>query len=457
MRIHFIAIGGAIMHNLAISLAEQGHQVSGSDDQIVEPSKSRLKNARLFPERIGWYKEKITNELDAIILGMHATEDNPELLKAQELGLKIYSYPEFVCEQSKSKTRVVIAGTYGKTTVTSMVMHVLKKLNRDFDYLIGAQLDGFDSLIKLTTTNQLIILEGDEFYSSSIDNKSKFHYYKPHIALITGMEWDSFKTIISEDDYFDQFVTFIESIEPKGTLIYNKDNASLTKLIDETKSLKLNRHGYRMPEYTINKGVTYLHVGEEKIPLQVFGKHNLSNVVGAYTVCEWLGVTRSEFYESIGDFKSSIRHLEFVASNNGSVVYQDFAHTPSKVRQSIHAVKEQFPEQALVTVIELRPYDLSDDEILEKYRNSMNESDHAIVYINISSVKEKGVSVETIGKRLSQSFDHPSFHVLSSLDMLEQFLEDFKSSGYNLLFMSSFAYSDVNMASFSDKFLRLSK
>lgn len=442
------------MHNIAINLAEQGHQISGSDDQIVEPSKSRLLQAGLLPDKMGWFPEKITEELDAIILGMHATADNPELKRALELGLKIYSYPEFICEQSKDKVRVVVAGTYGKTTITSMVMHVLKKLGRDFDYLVGAQLEGFESMVKLTTSAPLIIMEGDEFFSSSIDKKSKFHYYKPNIALITGVEWDSFKSVISEEEYREQFKIFIEQIEPKGTLIYNKDNQNLAPIIEETKSLKINRHGYKMPEYTINKGVTYIRVCDEFIPVQIFGKHNLSNLAGAYTLCEWLGIKREEFYGAIQDFKSSIRHLEFVASSDGSVVYQDFAHTPAKVRQSIHAVKEQFPDQALVTVIELKAYDVLDAEILDKYRHSMNESDHAIVYVNLQSVKERNISVEQVSERLMQAFDHPSFHVLSNIEMLEQFLENFKSSGYNLLFMSATAYSDVNLARFADKFLR---
>lgn len=454
MRVHFIAIGGAVMHNIAINLAEQGHQISGSDDQIVEPSRSRLFHAGLLPDEMGWFPEKINNDLDAIILGMHAMQDNPELKKAQELGLKIYSYPEFICEQSEDKLRVVIAGTYGKTTITSMVMHVLKKLGRDFDYLVGAQLDGFDSMVKLTSSAPLIVLEGDEFYSSSIDKKSKFHYYKPNIALISGVEWDSFKTVISEEDYFEQFRVFIESIEPKGTLIYNKDNLKLAPIIEETKALKINRHGYKIPEHTINKGITYVHVGEEQIPLQVFGKHNLSNIAGAYTLCEWLGVKRDEFYEAIKDFKSSIRHLEFVGSSDGSVVYQDFAHTPVKVKQSIHAVKEQFPNQALVTVIELKAYDVLDSGILDQYRHSMNESDQAIVYVNLHTIKEKSISAENIESRLAQAFDHPSFYVLSNVEMLERFLENFRSSGHNLLFMSAISYSDVNLASFADKFLR---
>ncbi|MCT1533035.1 Mur ligase family protein [Sphingobacterium daejeonense] len=454
MRIHFIAIGGSIMHNLAINLAEQGHQVSGSDDQIVEPSKSHLQDAGLMPKELGWFPEKITDDIDVVILGMHADEHNPELQKAKELGIKIYSFPEFVYEQSAEKTRVVIAGTYGKTTITSMIMHVLKKLGRNFDYLVGAQLEGFDKLLQLNPENNLMIIEGDEYYASAVNKQSKFLKYKPNIALISGVEWDHFKTVISEDDYFKQFEDFIRTIVPKGTLIYNKDDKNTREVVERTMDIKINRHGYKLPEYTINKGVTYVHVGEENIPLKIFGKHNLSNIAGAFTVCEWLGVKRDEFYHAIQDFKSSIRYLEFVASQNGSVVYQDFAHTPSKLRSSIHAVKEQFPNQALVTVIELNAYDSIDSEFITEYANSMNESDFAVVFVNTSLIKEKNIALDNLIWRLTEAFNHPSFHVITQMTDLEDFLETFKSNGYNLLFMSSNNYNGVNMSSFADKFLR---
>ncbi len=454
MRIHFIAIGGSIMHNLAINLAEQGHQVSGSDDQIVEPSKSQLLDAGLLPKEFGWYPEKITEDIDAVILGMHADENNPELIRAKELGIKLYSFPEFVYEQSTDKTRVVIAGTYGKTTITSMIMHVLKKLGRNFDYLVGAQLEGFDNLLQLSPENNLIIIEGDEYYASAVNKQSKFLMYKPNIALISGIDWDYFKTVISEEAYFKQFEDFIRTIVPKGTLIYNKDDKNTREVVDRTMDIKINRHGYKLPEYTINKGVTFVHVGDVNIPLKVFGKHNLSNISGAFTVCEWLGVKRDEFYAAIQDFKSSIRYLEFVASQNGSVVYQDFAHTPSKLRSSIHAVKEQFPNQALVTIIELNGYDSLDSNFISEYANSMNESDFAVVFVNISVIKEKNIILDNFSSRLTEAFNHPSFRVITQLADLEVFLETFKSNGYNLLFMSSNNYNGVNITSFADKFLR---
>ncbi|NGM64289.1 Mur ligase domain-containing protein [Sphingobacterium sp. SGR-19] len=454
MRVHFIAIGGAVMHNLAISLAEQGHQVSGSDDQVVEPSKSRLKNAGLLPKATGWFPEKITEDIDAVILGMHAESENPELLRAQELNIKIYSFPEFIYEQSMDKTRVVIAGTYGKTTIMSMVMHVLKKLGRDFDYLVGAQLEGFDSLVKLTAHNKVILLEGDEYYASPIDHRSKFHLFNPNIALISGVEWNESRANMGQKEYFKQFETFIDTIVPKGTLIYNKDNQNLVEIVEATSDCNINRHGYKLPEYSINKGVTYLHLGEERISLQVFGKLNLSNIAGAYTVCEWLGIKRIDFYETIKDFKSSIRYLEFVASDNESVVYQDFLHSPYKLRTSIHAVKEQFPNQGLVTIIELNPYDVANRSFLDTYRESMDESDYAVVLINKEAIKEKNILISNLASEIQQVFNHKNFTFLTDISSLEGYLDKFKSLNFNLLFMVSPHQNSMDIVSFADRFLK---
>ncbi len=453
MRIHFIAIGGAVMHNLAISLAEQGHQVSGSDDQIVEPSKSRLKQAGLLPRPLGWFPDKITEDIDAVILGMHAAVDNPELLRAQELKLKIYSFPEFVYEQSMEKIRVVIAGTYGKTTIMSMIMHVLKKLGREFDYLVGAQLEGFDSLIKLTPHNKIILIEGDEYYASPIDHRSKFHLYHPNIALISGVEWSESRNKVSKEEYFKQFETFIDTIVAKGTLIYNKDNANLREIVEDTLDCKINRHGYKLPEYSINKGITYLHSGEEHIPLQVFGKLNLSNIAGAYTVCEWLGVKRADFYQSIKDFKSSVRYLEFVASDNESVVYQDFAYSAYKLRTSIHAIKEQFPEQALVTIVELNPYDVVNQNFLNQYGSSMDESDYSVVLVNKDSIKDNSILLGNIENEVKRVFNHKNFVFISDIASLESYLFGFKSLGFNLLFMISPDHNSINVNRLADKFL----
>lgn len=452
MRVHFIAIGGSVMHNLAISLAKLGHHVTGSDDQIVEPSKSKLKEVGLLPENIGWDEKKITSDLDAIILGKHALADNPELLKAQELNIKIYSFPEFVYEQTSSKIRVVIAGTYGKTTIISMIMHVLRKLNQDFDYLVGAKLEGFDSLIKLTPTAPIVLIEGDEFYASSIDNHAKFHYYHPNIALISNIHWDNFKMLISEEDYLEQFERFIDTIVSKGTLIYNKDDQHVLQVVGRTKACKINRHGYKLPAYTINKGITSIQVADMLIPLQVIGKQNLSNIAGAFTVCEWLGIKKDDFYAAIGDYKSSTRYLEFVESDGHSVVYQDFAHTPSKVKSSIHAVKEQFPDFKLLTIIELTIYDLLDEEKIALYNKSMDESEVAVVLVNKNSIRKNNVDFDNLTKIINDNFVHKNLFIIFDINNLLSYIQNFDSEGFNMLVMSSVGYNGVNIFSFSDVF-----
>lgn len=452
MRIHFIAIGGSVMHNLAISLAKQGHQVTGSDDQIVEPSRSHLIEVGLLPDQLGWFADKVTEDIDAVILGAHAKANNPELDRAQELGLKIYSFPEFIQELSQDKTRVVIAGSYGKTTITSMVMHVMRFLGKDFDYLVGAQLRGFDKLVDITKNNKIIIIEGDEYVSSKIDPKSKFLHYKPNIALISGIVWNEFNSKISREEYIKQFEDFIETIPSKGTLIYNKEDAVLQGVLQDTKDCKINRHGYKIPDYTINKGVTYLNTPDGDVPLQVFGKNNLSNIAGAYTVCEWLGIKKKEFFDAIKSFNTSIRYLEFVASSEGSVVYQDYAYNADKVRSSIHAVKEQFPNQKLVTIIELNSYDSLDPSFLLQYANSMHESDLSVVYVNMNSCKELNKDIESVPNNIRSSFNDIDLEVVVSLDGLYSFLDGVKSRGYNLLLMSLNNYNGVNLSALADRF-----
>lgn len=454
MRIHFIAIGGAVMHDLAIALAEQGHQVTGNDDQILEPSRSRLERAGLLPSVIGWFPDEVTSDIDAVILGMHADAGNPELQRAQELNLKIYSFPEFIYEQSVNKLRVVVAGTYGKTTIMSMVMHVMKKLGKDFDYLIGAQLEGFDSLVKLTSHNKVILIEGDEYYASSIDHRSKFHLYRPNIALVSGVQWDADRAHIDKEAYMKQFEDFIDTISEKGTLIYNKDNPILSEIVEHTLDCKINRHGYKLPEYSINKGVTYLHFGEERIPLQIFGKLNLSNIAGAATLCEWLGVKRVDFLEAIKDFKSSIRYLEFVASNDVSVVYQDVLHSVYKLRTSIRAVKEQFSDRGLATIIELNVYDVLDNNFLNQYANSMRESDYAVVFVNTDLAKDRNALIGNLEENINNVFNHDNLSFVSTLTSLEIYLERFKSLNFNLLFMMSPEHNSMNIVSFADKFFK---
>lgn len=450
MRVHFIAIGGSIMHNLAIALASKGYLVSGSDDYIYEPSRTNLQKEGLLPEP-GWYPERITEDIDAVVLGMHAKADNPELLKAKQMGIRIYSYPEFIYEQAAEKTRVVIGGSHGKTTITSMVMHVLKSIGRDFDYLVGAKLNDFEHMVKLTKDAPLIVIEGDEYLASPIDQRPKFHLYKPHIALISGVAWDHVNAFPTFENYVNQFRLFIKSIEPKGTLVYNKEDKKLQELVLEDRS-KINKHGYRTPEYTINKGITYMHTHIGEVPLQVFGRHNLSNIAAAFTVCEWLGVERDDFFAAIRQFKGATRRLEYVASDNDSVVYQDFAHTPTKLRASIHALKEQFPNKALVAIIELHTYSSLNEAYLNEYLDTMREAEYPAVFINQEALKQR--NAEAISEAtLKEAFNQPNLVYLDGIERMKQYLEDMVPTGKNLLFMSSGNYGDINLVNFADKFL----
>jgi len=450
MRVHFIAIGGSIMHNLAIALAKKGYIVSGSDDHIYEPSRTNLANENLLPPP-GWDPTRITSDIDAVVLGMHAKADNPELLKAQEMGIHIYSYPEFIYEQTKEKTRVVIGGSHGKTTITSMIMHVLKSIGRDFDYLVGAKLDEFDHMVRLTKDAPLMIIEGDEYLASPIDQRPKFHLYKPHIALISGIAWDHVNVFPTFENYVNQFRLFIKTIEPKGTLVYNKEDQILRELVLEDQS-KINKHGYRTPEYTINKGITYIHTNNGDIPLQVFGKHNLSNIVAAFTVCEWLGVEREAFYAAIKQFKSASRRLEYVASDNDSVVYQDFAHTPAKLKASIHALKEQFPDKALVAIIELHTYSSLNEAYLKEYRDTMHEAEYPAVFINQESLKQRNAGAIS-EEMLKAAFNQPNLVYFSNVESMKQYLMAMNPTGRNLLLMSSGNYGGINLVNFADKFL----
>jgi len=450
MRVHFIAIGGSIMHNLAIALARKGYMISGSDDHIYEPSRSNLSHEGLLPPE-GWDPERITSDIDAVVLGMHAKADNPELLKAQELGIRIYSYPEFIYEQTKEKMRVVIGGSHGKTTITSMIMHVLKSIDRDFDYLVGAKLDEFDCMVRLTKDAPLIVIEGDEYLASAIDQRPKFHLYKPNVALISGIAWDHVNVFPTFENYVNQFRLFIKSIEPKGTLVYNKEDKTLQDLVLEDRS-KINKHGYRTPEYTINKGVTYMHTHIGNIPLQVFGKHNLSNIAGAFTVCEWLGVEREAFFTAIKQFKGASRHLEYVASDNDSVVYQDFAHTPTKLRASIQALKEQFPDKALVAIIELHTYSSLNEAYLNEYKDTMREAEFPAVFINQESLKQRNAGAITEDV-LKKAFNQPNLVYFSTIDHMKRYLEEIDPKGKNLLLMSSGNYGGINLVNFADKFL----
>ena len=451
MRVHFIAIGGSIMHNLAIALTGKGYLVSGSDDYIYEPAYSKLAKHALLPKQNGWFPELITDEIDAVILGMHAKGDNPELLKAKELGITVYSYPEFIYEQSVNKIRVVIGGSYGKSTITSMIMHVLKELERDFDYVVGAELEGFDNMVRLSKEAPYIIIEGDDYFASAEDQRPKFLLYKANIALITGIAWDHADVYPTFEIYLQQFKRFIESIEPKGTLIYNKEDKKVQELVSEDNS-KINKHGYRTPEFAINKGMTSVKTPEGEVPLQIFGRHNLSNLSAAYTVCEWMGIGRKEFFKAIQSYKGAFRRLEFVTSNGESVVYKDFAHTPSKVSASITAVKEQYPDKTLVTIMELPSNVSLSESFLTEYKDTMSKADIPLIFINQETFKQKNL-VPLSEELLKKAFNNENIICFNSAASLKSYLSDLDSKGKNLLFMSSGNFGGISLLNFADVFI----
>ena len=388
MRIHFIAIGGSAMHSLAIALIQKNYQVTGSDDAIFEPSKSRLKDYGILPESLGWFEENITSDLDAVILGMHAKADNPELLKAKELGVKIYSYPEFLFEQARNKTRVVIGGSHGKTSITSMILHVMKYHDKEIDYMVGAALEGVDNPVHLTLENDFIVIEGDEYLSSPIDSRPKFHLYQPNIALLSGIAWDHINVFPTYENYVEQFRIFIDSIVNGGILVYNEEDTEVKRLAEETEN-PIRKHPYHTPEYHTEGDLTILDVPEGEMPLEIFGKHNLNNLAGAKWICQHMGVDEDDFYEAIATFKGASKRLEKLAENGSSIIFKDFAHSPSKVSATTAAVKEQYPKKKLVACLELHTFSSLNSEFLKEYKNSLTKADEALVFYSPEAIAPK--------------------------------------------------------------------
>ncbi len=447
MRIHFIAIGGSAMHNMAIALKKKGFVITGSDDVLFEPSISRLAKYGLLPEKEGWYPEKITKDIDAVILGMHARADNPELLKAQELGVKIYSYPEYIYEHSKNKLRVVIGGSHGKTTITSMILHVLKSAGKDFDYLVGAQLEGFDTMVKLTDEAPVIVIEGDEYLSSAIDRRPKFHLYKANIGVISGIAWDHINVFPTFENYVEQFRLFIETIEPGGKLIYCETDNILTQVVDADKS-KVEKFSYGLPAYNIKYGITNIISGSKEYPLQVFGEHNLLNLEAARLVCESLGIKQVDFYNYISTFKGAARRLELVGKNENANFFKDFAHSPSKLKATIHAVKAQFPERKLIACIELHTFSSLDKDFLRQYSGAMDEADTAIVFIDKKTFEHKKMTpygAETV----KQAFSKPDVLFFNDPEELLKYLENLEMNNKNLLMMSSGNFGGIDLPALS--------
>lgn len=443
MNVHFIAIGGSAMHNLAIALHKKGYRVTGSDDEVFEPSKSRLSNYGLLPEREGWFPDTITPDLDAVILGMHARQDNPELLRAQELNLKIFSYPEYLFEQTKDKIRVVIGGSHGKTTITSMIMHVLNFNKIRFDYMVGAQLEGFDTMVSLSEDAEIAVFEGDEYLSSPIDLRPKFHLYFPDIALLSGIAWDHINVFPTFPFYVEQFQKFVDMIQPTGSLIYFEKDKNLQEIAAKSRE-DIQKLPYAAHDSMIEDGITYLLAPGRKVRLQVFGDHNLQNISGAQQVCCQLGITDDQFYSAIAQFKGASRRLEVLAQSNGCVVFNDFAHSPSKLKATTEAVKKQFPNRKLVACLELHTFSSLKKEFLPQYQNSMDAADLAIVYFNPHTIEHKKLEPIT-EQQVAEAFGSPGLKVYTDSDALFAFLKSQSWENANLLLMTSGNFSGKNL------------
>ena len=442
MNIHFIAIGGSAMHNLAIALHNKGYQVTGSDDTIHDPSKSRLEKKGLLPKEFGWFPEKITEQLDVIILGMHAKKDNPELLQAQDMGLKIYSYPEFLYEQSKDKTRVVIGGSHGKTTITSMILHVLDYNDMEVDYMVGAQLEGFETMVHLTKENEFMVLEGDEYLSSPIDRRPKFHLYKPNIALLSGIAWDHINVFPTFEGYVNQFRIFTDSLTDGGIMVYNEEDTILKEVV-ESSTHSIKKYEYSTPVYQIDDGVTYIDTPDGLMPLEIFGDHNLQNLAGAKWVCQHMGIDEEDFYEAIASFKGASKRLEKIAESSETVIYKDFAHSQSKVKATTEAVKKQYAQRDVIACLELHTYSSLNAEFLAEYKGALDKADKAVVFYSPHAVKIKQLD-SVSEQQISNAFQRDDLIIFTNPTEFKEFLFSQKLDQSAVVLMSSGNYGGLD-------------
>ena len=455
MNVHFIAIGGSAMHNLAIALHLKGYHVTGSDDEIFDPAKSRLQRYGLLPESYGWYPERVTPDLDAIVLGMHARADNPELLRAQELGIRIYSYPEYLYEQSKDKTRVVIGGSHGKTTTTAMILHVLQHCGVEADYMVGAQLEGFEVMVRLSHTAKVMVIEGDEYLTSPIDRRPKFHLYKPHVAIITGIEWDHINVFPTFEIYKDQFAQFVNLIEPDGRLIYCNDDAEVRDVALKNTRTDIVKQPYDVPPHEVAEGITYL-TANGRVPLKVFGRHNLLNLTAARYACNALGINDVQFNEAISSFGGASKRLELVKKTDSSAVYKDFAHAPSKLRATIAAMKEQYPSRRLVACMELHTFSSLTAEFLKQYAGTMDNADVPVVYFSQHALQLKKLP-NLDPKQVRKAFANERVRVFTdSKQMVDTVIQTFRQSdnqAINLLMMSSGNFDGIDFKQLADELI----
>jgi len=447
MRIHLIAIGGSAMHNMALSLHKKGYIVTGSDDEIREPSLSRLKAAGILPTQIGWFPEKITSNLDAVILGMHAREDNPELIKAKELGLKIYSYPEYIYEQTKDKTRIVIGGSHGKTTITAMILHVLTTNKILCDYMVGAQLKGFDTMVSLTVEAKIAVIEGDEYLASPIDRRPKFHLYHPNIAIISGIAWDHINVFPTFENYVEQFKIFTDLITPNGCLIYAESDSELIKLSFRLKN-HFNQIAYQLPKHKIVNGITYIYDSKQnEYALKIFGDHNLQNLMAAYYACMQIGLTEEQFFTAITTFSGAAKRLELVSQNENAFCFKDFAHAPSKLQATISAVKKQFPDYQIISTVELHTFSSLNKDFLSQYAGTADDADYLLVYFNPKVIEHKKLKPIT-AQQVKESFNSDKVEVVTDTNQWLTCLKEHWNKTQEkkvLLLMSSGNFDGVNL------------
>lgn len=451
MKVHFIAIGGSAMHNLAIALHLKGYEVTGSDDEIFDPSKGRLEKYGLLPSQIGWDESLISTNLDAVILGMHARKDNPELIKAQELNIPIFSYPEYLYEQTKDKTRVVIGGSHGKTSITSMILHVLNFNNIKHDYMVGAQLEGFECMVSLNEDTKIAVLEGDEYLSSPIDRRPKFHLYHPNIALLSGIAWDHINVFPTFENYVEQFQIFVDKIEQNGSIVYYEGDPNV-KMVSENCRTDVEKLPYNTHPHRIENGTTYLIDGEEEYPLYIFGNHNLQNISGALNVCLELGLAKEDFYCAIISFKGASKRLELVKETDSSVMYKDFAHSPSKLKATTQALKEQFPDRRLIACMELHTFSSLNKDFLSQYDGAMKDADEAYVYFNPHTIEHK--KLDPISKEeVKDAFNSNNVNVYTSSDELIDLLKHKNWKDANLLMMTSGNFDGVDFNELGEEIL----
>ncbi|TAK36464.1 MAG: peptidoglycan synthetase [Saprospiraceae bacterium] len=448
MRIHLIAIGGAVMHNLALALQKNGHSVTGSDDEIYDPAKSRLEKAGLLPAASGWYPEKIAPELDAVILGMHARPGNPELTQAHALGLPVFSFPEFIFQHAREKTRVVVAGSHGKTTTTAMIMHVLKQSGRDFDYLAGAQLEGFDAMVRLSDA-PVMVIEGDEYLSSPIDRRPKFLHYRPQIAIITGIAWDHINVFPTFEEYKQQFGLFMETMSASGLLIFYEKDEHLQDLLKTARPFR--QQPYSGFPYAIEAGKTVARpAGHPSCELQIFGAHNLANLQAAWFACRELGISETDFWRAASTFKGAAKRLQLIAGKPGFNAWQDFAHAPSKVKATVDAVSQLYPERELVACVELHTFSSLNKDFLPQYKGTLAAAGLATVFYSPHTLAMKNMPpIEP--EEIRQKFGHPNLLVFTERSTLEDFLSGQHWNGRNLLLMSSGTFGGMDYQKFVEK------